>query len=123
MDSETNKKCAVTPFEAIDGFLDALRNEFRSDPELTYRVLKALNVTVEFDSAEAVKFVNPIEIIGESNDVVAEARLNGFTLAQLKKMAQGANLATATDLKGLKKDGVIAVLIKRGREKIKERRL
>ena len=43
--------------------------------------------------------------------------------AQLKKMAQGANLATATDLKGLKKDGVIAVLIKRGREKIKERRL
>ena len=114
---------SVDAFEAVDAFLDALRRELRDNPELTYRLVKALPTDVHFLGKDAIKFVNLIELIGDHSIDVAAARLDGFSLAELKKMAQAANLATSLDMKGLEKDALITMVINRTKAKIAERRL
>lgn len=114
---------SVDAFEAVEAFLDALRRELRANPELTYRLVKALPTDVHFLGKDAVKFVNLIELIGDHSTDVAAARLDGFALAELKKMAQAANLATSLDMKGLDKDALVAMVINRTKAKIAERRL
>ncbi len=122
MTDDVSSEISVDAMEAVDAFLDALRRELHANPELTYRVLKALPTNVHFLTADAVKFVNPIELIADQPREAAIERLDGFTLAELKKMAQGANLATSTDLKGLSKDQVQDLMISRISAKISERR-
>ena len=117
-DCMTNK---TTPMEAIDAFLEILRKEFASNPELTYRVLAALPTEVQFDSGEASKFVSPIEIVANKSDAQAAAALEAFTTAQLKKMSREANLTSADELKSSKKDDAIDLIIERARRKIAER--
>lgn len=111
----------ITPMEAIDAFLDTLRSEFANNPELTYRVLSALPTEVQFDSGEASKFVSPIEIVAGKTDAQAAAALEAFTTAQLRKISQSAYLTSADELKSLKKDDVIDMIIARARRKISER--
>ncbi|MEM7327216.1 MAG: hypothetical protein AAF437_00675 [Pseudomonadota bacterium] len=123
MTDDSQSEMSVDAMEAIDGFLEALRRELHSNPELTYRVLKALPTQVHFLTQDAVKFVNPIELIADQPKEVALERLDGFTPAELKKMAQGANLASSTDLKGLTKDQILDMMISRAQAKINERRL
>jgi len=114
---------SMDAFEAVDAFLDALRRELRDNPELTYRLVKALPTDVHFLGKDAVKFVNLIELIGDHPVEVAAARLDGFSLAELKKLAQAANLATSLDMKGLDQEALVSMLISRTKAKIAERRL
>lgn len=110
-----------TELDALDAFLDALRAEFRSNPELSYRVLKALPTNIHFDAATASKFANPIELVAGKSDEDARASFNGFSLAQLKLIATSNNIATSLDLKGLKQDQVLDLIIERCQRKIRER--
>ena len=56
------------------------------------------------------------------NDMAtSKAKFEPFKLADLKKMARQANLATSTDLNGLSKDAVIDLMVDRAMRKIQER--
>lgn len=111
----------ASPLEAIDAFLHALRTELAHNPELTYRLLASLPPEIHFDAGEASKFLSPIEIVAGKSFAQASAALEAFTSAQLKKMTIDANLATTADLKSVRKDDLIDLIVNRAQRKIVER--
>ncbi len=110
-----------TAMEAIDSFLNALRSELAHNPELTYRLLAALPTDIHFDANEASAFLSPIEIVAGKSRAQSCAALEAFTSAQLKKMAVDAHLASTGDLKSLRKDDLIDLIVERSQSKIAER--
>lgn len=109
------------PLEVIDKFLGALRAELAANPEMTYRIIKSLPVSVSFDAAETVNFVNPLELISQNGIEKAREMLLAFKPADLKKMAQRVNLASSADMARLSVDDLVALIIDRGSRKIAER--
>lgn len=114
----TDKPSAL---EAIDSFLNALRSELRHNPELTYRLLASLPTEIHFDAAEASTFLSPIEIVAGKSYPDSCAALEAFTSKQLRQMAVDANLAASSDLKSLRKDELLDLIIRRSQSKISER--
>lgn len=111
----------ATPMEAIDAFLNALRAELTNNPELTYRLLAALPTNIQFDAAKASKFLSPIELVAGKTNAQAAAALEAFSAAQLRKMTTEAHLASSNELKSIKKDELIDLIIVRASRKIAER--
>ena len=109
------------PLDVIDKFLGALRSELAANPEMTYRIIKALPVDVRFEASEMVNFVNPLELISENGADLAREKLYAFKLAELKKMARRVNLASSTDMASLSIDDLIDLMVDRGSRKIAER--
>ena len=109
------------PMEAIDKFLGALRAELAANPEMAYRIVKSLPVSVSFESSETANFINPLELISEHGAEKAREMMFSFKLAELKKMALRVNLASSTDMNGLKIDEIIQLMVDRGVRKIAER--
>ena len=109
------------PIEVIDRFLEALRSELVANPEMAFRMVKALPVSVNFDANEVAKFINPLEVVMHNDMATSKAKFEPFKLADLKKMARQANLATSTDLTGLSKEAVIDLMVDRAMRKIQER--
>ena len=109
------------PLEAIDKFLGAIRAELAANPEMAYRIVKSLPVNVNFEAAELTNFVNPLELIASNSEDKARELFYAFKLADLKKMARRVNLASSTDVAGLKNDELIDLIMDRGTRKIAER--
>lgn len=109
------------PLEVIDKFLGALRSELAANPEMTYRIIKALPVSVSFEAAEMTDIVNPLEIISQNGTEKARELFAAFKPAELKKMARRVNLASSTDMARLSLDDLIDLIISRGSQKISER--
>ncbi len=109
------------PMEAIDKFLGALRAELAANPEMTYRILKALPVNVSFEAADAGNFVNPLELISQHGADKTREMLHGFKAADLKKMARRVNLASSTDMAKLPVEDLVDLIINRASRKIAER--
>lgn len=109
------------PMEVIDKFLGALRSELAANPEMTYRIIKALPVSVNFEAADMVEIVNPLELISQHGSEKARELFHAFKPAELKKMARQVNLASSTDMARLSQDDLIDLLISRGSQKIAER--
>ncbi len=109
------------PLEVIDKFLGALRSELAANPEMTYRIIKALPVSVSFDASEMVDLVNPLELISQHGAEKARDLFQAFKPAELKKMARQVNLASTTDMARLSQEDLIDLIISRGARKIAER--
>lgn len=111
-----------SPNEAIDDFLEVLRREFQSDPELAHRVVKALGVKVELRGSKAADVLNPLELIHKEGAESAKETLASFSLAELKKIAKNHQLATPIDMKSVDEARLIAMITTRAANKIGERR-
>lgn len=111
-----------TPEDALDDFLDVLRREFRSDPELAHRVVKALGVKVELRGSKAADVLNPLELLHKEGVDGARETLQSFSLAELKKIAKNHQLATPVDVKTLDEAALVEMLLTRASNKISERR-
>ena len=111
-----------TPEEALGDFLEVLRREFESDPELARRAVKALGVDVELKGSKAADVLNPLELIHARGADAARESLRTFSLAELKKIAKNNNLATPIDMKDKDEAGLIDVIVTRSANKIAERR-
>nr|WP_070960562.1 hypothetical protein [Hyphomonas sp. Mor2] len=109
------------PLEVIDNFLGALRSELAANPEMAYRIIKALPVNVTFEAADMAEIVNPLELISQNGTERAREQLLAFKPADLKKMARRINLASSTDMNRLSKEDLIDLIISRGARKIAER--
>ena len=109
------------PLEVIDKFLGALRSELAANPEMTYRIIKALPVSVSFEASDMVELVNPLELISQNGSDKARELFLAFKPAELKKMARRVNLASSTDMARLSQDDLIDLIISRGARKIAER--
>lgn len=109
------------PLEVIDKFLGALRSELAANPEMAYRIIKALPVSVTFEAAEMAEVINPLELISQNGADQARDQLQAFKPADLKKMARRINLASSTDMARMTKDDLIDLIISRGTRKIAER--
>lgn len=111
-----------TPEDALDDFLEILRREFRSDPELAHRVVNALGVKVELRGSKAADVLNALELVDKDGADGARDTLRSFSSAELKKIAKNNNLATPVDMKPLDDAGLIEMIITRAINKIAERR-
>lgn len=109
------------PLEVIDKFLGALRSELAANPEMAYRIIKSLPVSVSFEASEMVEIVNPLELISQNGADKARELFHAFKPAELKKMARRVNLASSTDMARLSQDDLIDLIISRGTRKIAER--
>lgn len=107
---------------ALDNFLDELRREFRANPELAHRVVRALGAEVVFEGKDAAKLLNVRELAGTKDEAGFRQTLAGLSLAELKAVARANNLATAVDLKGMQSEGIVDLLYKRATAKVAERR-
>jgi len=110
------------PEDALSDFLELLRREFNSDPELAYRAVKALGVKVELRGAKAADVLNPLELIAADGADGARQTLRSFSTAELKKIAKNNNLATSIDMNGRDESGLIDLILTRATNKIAERR-
>lgn len=110
------------PEEALSDFLDVLRREFNSDPELAFRVVKALGLKVELRGSRAADVLNPIELIHSDGADGARETLRSFSAAELKKIAKNNNLGSPIDMKSLDEAGLVEMILTRAANKIAERR-
>lgn len=111
-----------TPEDALDDFLETLRREFRSDPELAHRVVKALGMKVELRGSKAADVLNALELVDKEGPDGARATLRSFSGAELKKIAKNNNLATPVDMKSIDEAGLVEIIATRAANKIAERR-
>lgn len=108
--------------EALDRVLEELRREFAANPEFAHRVVRALGANVVFGSAQAAKLLNPVELVANKPEAEIDATLDSLTPADLKKVANGAKLATTSDMSGLSKPDLIALIKRRATARLDARR-
>lgn len=111
-----------TAADAIDRVLELLRRELHDNPELAYRLVRALGAQVVFEGKHASALLNPSELVFELPEADARAQLLAFSLADLKTMARANSLATAVDTKGKSQDEMVDMIYTRARDKISEKR-
>ncbi len=107
--------------DAIDRVLDLLRYELHSNPELAYRMVKALGAKVVFEGKHAPNLINPIELVAAHSELEVRAQLLALPLGDLKTIAKAAKLATSIDLKGKSQDDIVDMVYRRANEKLTER--
>lgn len=110
-----------TPVEALDDFLDLLRREFRSNPELAHRAVEALGVSVELRGTKAADVLNPLSLVAQQGADGARQTLSSFSANELKKIAKNGGLATSIDMKDKDETGLVELIIQRATNKISER--
>ncbi|MEO1407976.1 MAG: hypothetical protein AAFV54_16035 [Pseudomonadota bacterium] len=107
---------------ALDRFFDELRLEVRSNPELAHRLVRALGATVTFENSEATKLLNTRELAGTADEATFRSTLEALSLAQIKSVLRSNNIASAVDMKGLKKPELINMAYERALAKADEKR-
>lgn len=107
--------------DAIDRVLDLLRHELQTNPELAYRMVKALGANVVFEGKHAANLINPIELVSSQSELEVRAQLLALPAADLKTIAKAARLATSIDLKGKSQDEIVDIVYRRAKEKLVER--
>lgn len=117
----TDSPTETDALEALDQFLDALRQEFRSNPDMAHRVVKALGATVVFDGKLAATLINPKELVASMPEGDARAQLMALSSADLKAIAKTHNLGSAVDVKGKSKEELVDLVYVRAARKISER--
>ena len=110
-----------TPAEALTDFLEVLRREFESNPELAHRAVKALGASIELRGSDAAKALNPLELVHHKGAEEARTTLSTFSISELKKIATTSNLATSIDLKNKDSEAIVQLIVSRASNKIAER--
>ncbi|MEM9670248.1 MAG: hypothetical protein AAF950_15100 [Pseudomonadota bacterium] len=106
---------------ALDRFFDELRTEVRSNPDLAYRLVKALGADISFESTEAAKLLNLRELAGTKSEEKFRTSLETLSLAQIKSVMKTNNLASPVDMKGMKKPELVDMAHERAIAKAKEK--
>lgn len=109
------------PEDALNDFLELLRREFNSNPELAHRAVKALGVNVQLRGSKAADVLNPFELIAFEGADGTRETLRSFSLSELKKIAKNSNLATSIDMNGRDESGLIDLIVTRAGNKLAER--
>ncbi|KCZ55617.1 hypothetical protein HY29_10860 [Hyphomonas beringensis] len=109
--------------KAINGFLAAIRDAAAESPAFRARLIEAMQVTVLYEGQEQFQGANPaVQAARWSKD--AFCRIWGAAkVGELKATLKENDLATATDMKGMKKNDLVELLYKRALSRAEELRL
>jgi hypothetical protein len=108
---------------ALDQFFAIVREEALGNPRFAAKLTDALGYQVLFRGSEALPAVDPVLMAMQGQEAFRETFLT-FKAAELKNLAKEFGLATAADLKPLKKVPPIVDLMWQGAAaKIRDRGL
>ena len=97
-----NERKPISPEEALDRLFTLIREQASQDRQFGRRLLEAVGVTVIYRGDDALDAVDPVLLAAEGREAF-EKTLGGFKVADLKRLINSFDLATASDLKGKRK--------------------
>ena len=104
----------------LDRFFDAVRDEARSNPVFSARLVEALGGEVMFTSEDKLALLNPLKLAAVGEDRLREA-ISGLTPKDLKSVLKANNLATPVDMRGRTLDELSEMLVARALNRLSER--
>lgn len=104
----------------LDRFFDVVREEARSNPTFSARLVEALGGDVVFPGDDRVALLNPLKLAAKGEAHLRDA-LDGLKLSELKAVLKAHNLATAVDMRGLSVEQLTAMLVERALTRLSER--
>lgn len=107
---------AVKSTEAVNAFFQVLRDTVAEDPAFRARIVEALDLTVVYEGEEQFQGANPVKQASIWTKDAFSRIWNGAKVTELRAVLKERNLATAADMKGLRKSQLIDLLYDRSFE-------
>lgn len=104
----------------LDRFFDAVRDEARSNPAFSARLVEALGGEIVFPGEDKLALLNPLKLAAVGEDQLRNA-ITGLTPKDLKSVLKANNLATPVDMRGLSVDDLGEMLVARALNRLNER--
>ena len=101
---------------ALNKFMDVIRDEIAENPSLRRRLTDALGCEVLYEGAEQFDGANPSRQAAKWSKEAFARLWNAATVGQIKKCFKENELATPSDLKGLRKAQLVDLLYERALE-------
>lgn len=106
----------VAAKDAVNAFLDLLKDTVAEDPQFRARMVDVLGLTVVYEGEEQFQGANPVKQAAQWSEDAFARIWSGAKVTDLKQVLKERSLATATDMRGLKKSDLISLLYRRALE-------
>ena len=107
----------VAPDIALSAFLEAVKDAAAEDPAFKARLIDALGFTVLYEGEEQFEGANPVSQAQRWSPDAFKRIWNGARVPQIKEALKSHELATNSDMKGLKKAELIELMYRRAEQK------
>ena len=105
---------------ALKNFLNAVKDAAAESPTFRARLIDALGFTVLYEGDEQFAGANPTKQAGRWSEDAFTRIWKGATVAELRATLSEYDLATKEDIKGLRKNELIALLYRRAKNQAEE---
>lgn len=120
-----NNKSKVDPAEALDVLFAVIKEEAAANPAFARRMLTAMGIRVSFTGSDGTATADPILVAATYDYTEFREMFLTFSEKELQVLLKGFGLATAEDLKGVKKpkkDGFIELMWEGAKLRLSDRR-
>lgn len=112
-----------TALNAIDRFLNTIRDAAAESPTFRAKLIEAMQLTVLYEGEEQFAGADPAVQASRWSEDAFMRIWSGAKVGELKAVLKDHDLATPTDMKGLKKAELIQLLYRRALKRAEELRL
>lgn len=99
-----------TATQYLDAFFDVIRRKAADDTKFAHQLVEALGANVLFEGEDIVGVVDPVVLVTKRDKERFKAIFADRTVAQLKTIMRGSNLAEASEMTGLRKPALLDLL-------------
>lgn len=110
----------LEPLTAIDRFLDAVRDAAAESPAFRAKLIDVLGFTVLYEGEEQFEGANPVTQAATWSEDAFLRIWSGAKVGEVKAVLKDQDLATTTDMRGLKKSDLISLLYDRSLKRAEE---
>lgn len=94
----------------LDAFFEVIRLKAADDAKFAHDLVEALGANVLFEGEDIVGIVDPVVLVTKRDEAKFKAIFADRTLAQLKTIMRGSNLAEPSEMAGLRKPALLDLL-------------
>ncbi|NBC20084.1 MAG: hypothetical protein GVY06_03400 [Alphaproteobacteria bacterium] len=107
----------VAPDAALNAFLEAVRDAAAEDPAFKARLIDALGFTVLYEGEEQFEGANPVSQAERWSPDAFKRIWNAARVPQIREALKNQELATTSDMRGLRKAELIDLMYRRAEQK------
>ncbi|MEM6666607.1 MAG: hypothetical protein AAF638_09405 [Pseudomonadota bacterium] len=110
----------IDAVQYLDRFFDAVREEARTNPTFSARLVEALGGEVVFSGDDKLALLNPLKLAAKGQTELLTA-ISGLSAGELKAVLKANNLASPVDVRGKDQSALETMLIERSMARLSER--
>lgn len=112
MDSSEGDVMDKTALQYLDDFFGVIRRKAADDTKFAHDLVEALGANVLFEGEDVVGIVDPVVLVTKRDEAKFKAIFSDRTVAQLKTIMRGSNLAETSEMAGMRKPALLELLYK-----------